>query len=288
MYNFDQEYEKIVATDRLKERIDLIMKKEKRNSYAKNSFVSVGAAFIMFAVIINVFPSISYAMMNIPVLGSVVRVLTLDRFVQKDNGYSADIVTPKIEGLLDKELEDDLNANFKNYSDSLIAAFENDVKELKKEFGDETVHMAIESNYTVKTDNENILAIDNYTFSAAGSSNTIHSFYTIDKNSRELLTLSSLFKKESDYISSLSTYIINEMKRRNEQESGLFWTNENDPFGEAFDKIKPNQNFYINNDNQLVICFDKYEVAAGAQGSPEFIIPKSVIESIAEYPLLKS
>ncbi|MDY3927926.1 MAG: RsiV family protein [Clostridia bacterium] len=44
--------------------------------------------------------------------------------------------------------------------------------------------------------------------------------------------------------------------------------------------MKEDQNFYINDSGNIVICFDKYEVAAGAQGCPEFEIPKSVVESI--------
>ena len=49
---------------------------------------------------------------------------------------------------------------------------------------------------------------------------------------------------------------------------------------DGFDKIAEDQNFYINDDGNIVICFDKYEVAAGAQGSPEFVIPEKVVADI--------
>ena len=62
----------------------------------------------------------------------------------------------------------------------------------------------------------------------------------------------------------------------NKKESGLFFIKKGSK--SEFNKIKDNQNFYINNKGVLVICFDKYEVAAGAQGSPEFEIPSKIIK----------
>ena len=65
----------------------------------------------------------------------------------------------------------------------------------------------------------------------------------------------------------------------------MFWVGQDEV--ENFERISEDQNFYLNSDNQLVICFDKYEVAAGAQGSPEFVIPTDVIADIAAFDLLK-
>ena len=70
------------------------------------------------------------------------------------------IETPKIEGLLDKELEDKINKDFKDNANALILAFESDMKELKEQFPDEEVNLGIDSGYIVRTDNESILAID--------------------------------------------------------------------------------------------------------------------------------
>ena len=47
-----------------------------------------------------------------------------------------------------------------------------------------------------------------------------------------------------------------------------------------FEKIDKNQNFYINNNGEIVISFDEYEVAPGYMGVVEFTIPNSVINSI--------
>ncbi|MDO5562701.1 MAG: RsiV family protein, partial [Synergistaceae bacterium] len=85
-------------------------------------------------------------------------------------------------------------------------------------------------------------------------------------------------KNGSDYVGVISNYIRREMEQRNAKSKGTYWVKEGDI--SQFKEIKPNQNFYLSNKGNIVICFDKYEVAAGAQGSPEFEIPPSVIKHI--------
>ena len=47
-----------------------------------------------------------------------------------------------------------------------------------------------------------------------------------------------------------------------------------------FRRIKTDQNFYLNQKNEIVVVFDEYEVASGAAGCPEFVIPSKVVENI--------
>ena len=49
---------------------------------------------------------------------------------------------------------------------------------------------------------------------------------------------------------------------------------------DLFEKIKKDQNFYINASGQLVISFQKYEVAPGYMGVPEFVIPTSLLSDL--------
>lgn len=276
MNDLKKDYEQIKARAELKERIKKTIKKEKRK-YTAKLCIGMAASILAVGILsVNIFPQLAYAMSDIPVIGSAVKVFTFDRYTYKDNGYDAEVTTPQLSGLSDKELEKKLNREFKENAKKIISRYKQDVEEIKKQFGDEEIHMGITSDYIIKTDNNDILAIDVYILSTAGSSSTVHSFYTVDKKSGELLTLKGLFKNGSDYVSVLSNCIKNEMKRENEENGGYY-----ELTGEfAFKKIKEDQNFYIDSDGQLVICFDKYEVAAGAQGSPEFIIPKNVIKDI--------
>ncbi len=262
----------------LKKENDIMRTNRKKFSVGKRvawSLAGVAAAFIL---VVNTVPQIAYASRNIPVLGQVVRVVTFGRYEVKHDGVDAVITTPKIEGLLDKELEAMLNNEFKEHSNMVIAAFEKDVKELEAEYGND-FHLGVEANYVVRTNNDDIIAIDTYIVNTVGSSSTKHSFYTIDKHTGKLLELKGLFNQDADYITPISEYITTQMKKQNEAGTADFWiVNEDNPDG--FEKIKPNQNFFINESGNIVIAFGKYEVAPGAYGCPEFEIPQDVVKNI--------
>ncbi|WMI81031.1 DUF3298 and DUF4163 domain-containing protein [Anaerotignum sp. MB30-C6] len=275
-----KEYETLSASKELEERINAIMKNEKKKQPWVKITTIAASTVITASIALNASPNLAYAMTEVPGMDTVVKILTFGRYVNQENGYEADIVTPQIEGLLNKELQDQLNAEFKENADALIAAFEKDVKALKEKFGDEMVHMGIDSNYIIKTDNNDYLAIDVYILNTAGSSSTVHTFYTIDKHTNQLVTLPSLFQEGADYITPISQYITSEMERLNNEEDGMFWIAGQTEFGEGFKAILSDQNFYINSEGNLVIAFDKYDVAAGAQGSPEFVIPQNIIADI--------
>lgn len=282
MNNFDRarnEYNNIKASDQLKERVVKMIKKEKRRKIFRTCAAAAACVIAVSAGAVNISPAFAQAMSDVPVIGSVVRVMTFGRYENSDGGYEAKVVTPQVSGLSDKELQDKLNTQFKENAKEIIAAYEKDAAELKKEFPGEEVHMSVMSDYTVRTDNDKVLSLDVYIFTASGSSNTVHNFYNIDKQTGKLITLKSLFKDNSDYVKVLSDYIRGEMKRRNAEEEGMFWIDGESDF-DGFKEIRPDQGFYINDKGNIVICFDKYEVAAGAQGCPEFEIPQDITADI--------
>ena len=256
--------------------------KEIRKSRLKNGFKisgSVAAALVVaVGVAANASPVFANAMSEVPGLSGIVKVITFGRYENAEKGFEIEVETPRIEGLVDTETQEKLNKEFDNQAQNVIAAFEEDVKEFKKAYGDENVHLGVKYDYIVKTDTEDILALDTYVYYATGSSMTIHKFYTIDKHTGKLYTLKSMFEDNADYVSVISEYVKDEMRRLNAEEDGMFWVD--DEIIENFDLIREDQNFYINSDGNIVICFDKYEVAAGAQGCPEFVIPNEVINAI--------
>lgn len=271
--NLKKEYNNINVSEEFIMKMNNQIKNEKRKRNVKISTTVAAAFIVVFGAALNVSPALAYALSDVPVINSIVRVVTFGKYEENQNGYGLSINTPQLEGFVNEELQAKLNAEFKAQGEKVRELFEKDAAELKNEYGDVTIHRDIEFNYDIKTDNEDILAIDLYTFFAAGSSNTIHKYYTLDKHTGELYTLEGLFKDGADYVTPISNYIVSEMERKNNEESGMFFLDE-------FDKIAVDQKFYINNDGDIVICFDKYEIAAGAQGTPEFVIPHDLIADI--------
>lgn len=272
------EYESVRPSDGFRERVFDKMKKKRKKRVWVRAAASLAAVFVLFIVSLNAIPTLADELGRLPGMQGVVRVLTFGRYQVEDNNFYANIVTPKIEGLLDQELQDRLNADLKENADAAIAAFEKDYKQLKQEMPD--AHLGMECNYMIKTDTDRIQALDVYWLTTVGSSSTKHTFYTIDKQTGSLLTLPSLFQDGVDYQTPISDYLLGEMKRLNEAAGyDIYWVAE-DGFAEPFTKIAPDQNFYLDDQGRLVICFDKYEVGPGSTGSPEFVIPDEVIQTL--------
>lgn len=66
---------------------------------------------------------------------------------------------------------------------------------------------------------------------------------------------------------------------RNDNLSAEYWV-ENAEIGLDFVTLDDRHNFYWDKDGNLVIVFDKYEVAPGSMGTPEFVINKDAVSDI--------
>ena len=281
MNKFRNEYENIEIPDELEFLVRTTIKEQEKKMKRKNiinkSVIAAAVAGVVFVGSINLSSEISYALSEVPVLGSIVRVLTFKTFELKDNNFDAELKTPAIEGL-DSKLEAMLNEKYLDENQKLYDDFMKEIDELKKADMDEA-HMGIASGYEVKTDTDKLLVIGRYVVNTAGSSSTTIKYDTIDKQNKLLITLPSLFKDEA-YIDIISENIKAQMKEQMKDESNVYWLEDEMMGDENFSKIDKNQSFYITKDNQLVIAFDKYEVAPGYMGNPEFIIPSELLKDV--------
>ena len=208
----------------------------------------------------------------------VVRVLTIAGYRMEEQALRR-VDIAQITGLENKDLEDAINAELRADAQALVDQFERDVADLRAQFGDEeTIHMTIETYYDIKCSNDEVFSLQIEYFWAAGGSNTYHKFYNINQKTGELITLDTLFDGESDYLAVITDYLIAQMKAETmEDGQSIYWVNDDLPESDRFTGIEADHNFYINEAGRLVIAFDKYEVAPGAMGTPEFEIPTELI-----------
>ena len=143
------EYMQISASDSLKESVSNTIAKSKTSNLTLRKRITGIAACVavIFTLSLNLSPVFAAAVADLPGMSGFVKVITFGRYIVNDKGYQADIKTPKIEGLLDKDLQDKLNKDFKDYADAIIIGFENDMAELKKEYPGEKVNMGVDSGY---------------------------------------------------------------------------------------------------------------------------------------------
>lgn len=247
----------------------------KKRPIFKQWAVGVASAAALFIGSINMSPAMAQSMVNIPGLGVIVEVLTVQNLTVDEKTYQANLDTPAIDGLENEELQASLNDKYIEENKALFEQFEAEVAEMKKT-GDG--HLGLDTGYEVLTDTSQLLSIARYEVNTVGSSSTTMKYDTIDKQQNLVITLPSLFKDDK-YIDVISSYIADEMKRQMSMDEGVSYF-QADGFEMDFEEIKPDQNFYITADNKLVISFDDYEVAPGYMGIVTFEIPSDILENL--------
>ena len=118
-----------------------------------------------------------------------------------------------------------------------------------------------------------------YTASADGFEQVNH--FTINKKTGERVELEDLFYAGADYITPISEEIISQMRARMKENPEVeYWIDSEDDPESDFSRIRDDQDFYIDDEGRLVICFNELEAAPMSMGTVEFIIPDKVLDPI--------
>ena len=180
----------------------------------------------------------------------------------------AKVEVPKLNSILPAELEEKINAELNENGQKVIDEFKAYKEEL--ESSGLEAHIGVDSGYIIKTENDRVLSFDVYVVNMAGSSSTTHKFYNLDKKKGELITFKSLVKDKENYKEKINEFVKADMEKRNGMEEMFFM--------DEFKGIKDEPNFYIDDEGYVIVVFDKYEIAPGCMGSPEFKLPKEIAE----------
>ena len=228
--------------------------------------------FIILFLLPNVSVTYAQALEPIPVIGDIVRVVTIRNFFYSDDKHEMDIDVPKIEG--DNDAAENINQDINQLTETLVEQFYEDV-ELIGEEG----HSSIYLDYETVTNTDTWFTLKIRVHEAAGSSNTYYRFYHIDKRTNEIVKLGDLARDNSFY-DVLVKEIKRQMKLQMENDSSVVYWLDDSIIGKDYVSLTENHNFYWNDNGDLVIIFDKYEVCPGAMGTPEFVIDKGVFRDI--------
>lgn len=267
----------------MNEKIEQAKLDKKRKSLTRRVRFAGGAVAAAMAVIValpNTNESIAKAMEKIPVIGSIVRVVTFRDYDYNDGNSEAHVSIPNIEtdgsNSNNEDAANQINNDVKGYTQQLIDQFEADAKDY---YGSEA-YKGLDVSYDVITDTEDWFTLRITVLETAASGNQYYRFYHIDKKTNSVATLSTVFKDDVDYITPISENIKEQMRTNTNEDKGIVYFLDDEQISDNFKEIKPDQNFYFNSNNDLVIVFDEYEVASGSMGNPEFVIPNSVISGL--------
>ena len=122
------------------------------------------------------------------------------------------------------------------------------------------------------------MKVDACTTPAEGFEETVHFNYNAETG--RFTGLRDLFPEGTDYITPISESIRAQMRSRMEEDPDQeYWLDAAPENGQVFETISPRQDFYIDEDGTLVICFDEMEAAPMYMGTLEFRIPEEVTQA---------
>ena len=294
-----QDYETIPVPwnlkQRVKEGIEQAKKEEdegklmKEKKFSKKAGLGlkitggVAAAFVGLALLSNFNAPAARAMGNIPVLGSIVKVVTFRTFESSEKEMQADIKIPEVEvrdssGKKNDTATKEMNDVVDKYTQEIIEEYKADVKAVNGE-GKEEVTV----DYQVVTDNARLYSLKIDTVVALNTSGVMIKIYHMDKESGKLIQLKDIFKADADYLSVLTEEVKRQMRQQMaEDDQKIYFVDNEDIPDVNWKGITEDANFYINKEGKLVFAFDKYEVAPGYMGACEFEIPQKLIKDMVK------
>lgn len=249
-------------------------KGKSRKRMGKTIGWAAAAAALMLVIVPNTSAEAAYAMEQIPILGDVIRAVTIRNYQYEDENFSADIEEVRLENVKMEGSIQTINESIEEMTDRLIARFEEQVEQGEG-------HSGIYAGHEVVTDTDTWFTLRIHVTEIEASGFQYQYYYHIDKTTGEIATLKDLFKDGADYITPISENIKEQMREQMQaDESKVYWVDSKEEMGHQFEAVKADQNFYVNQNGQIVICFDEYEVAPGYMGLVEFTVDEEAAAAI--------
>ena len=213
---------------------------------------TAGAAAALILLLPNVSVSAQAAMEQIPVLGSIVRVVTLRNYFYDDRHSFASVSIPSVSQ--GGPGGDAVNEAVQEYTDRLLELGEG--------------YQGLDVSYEVTCDTDTWFTLRINALQVQASGHEMVRYYHIDKTTGEMVPLSDLFPQGTDYVTPLSQEVLRQME------------GEPDFFPEDFAAIDPQQSFYWDDQGDLTLVFDEAEVAPASRGVVEFHTPQEVTQPL--------
>lgn len=239
------------------------------------SAMAAGLILVILFMLPNISVSLAKDLEQIPVIGSIVKVITIRNYFYSDDYHEMDIDVPQI--MSDNGGAFDLvNKDISELTDALVHKFYEELEEVGND-----AHGAVYVDYTPVTNTERWFALEIRVTEAVGSSNTYYKYYNVDRRSGKIVTLGDIAAGENFY-SAAEEEIRRQMQDEMQKDDGKFYWIDKSEIGMDFLSLSSEHNFYLDEDGALVIPFDKYEVAPGYMGTPRFKVGKEVIRDTAK------
>ena len=280
-----QDYDNIKIPEELHRRVEQEIEKSRarekviqlnrRKRWIRNTAAAAAAVCVVFTTALNTSTAFAEEAAQLPVIGTLARVLTFRSYEAEKDGIGIAVEVPTIDmiqtetGIQVDEVNRQIYDLCRQYADEAVKRAE----EYRKAFLDtggteeewEAHKIQINAGYEIKSQTDQYLS-----FIVRGTENwsTAYSesrYYNIDVNTGKRVTLDDFFGK--DYVEAVNTDIREQIAQRKEA-GEVFWTEEEG----GLSGITEDAKFYVNEAGNPVIVFEKYEIAPGSSGEIEFEI----------------
>lgn len=237
---------------------------------------AAAALVLIFTTALNTNTAFAEMAVKLPVIGTAARILTFRSYVKDEGDWKISVEIPSVEMIaedtkgLDTALNQEIHDLCSRYADEAVARA-GEYKQAFLETGGteeewESHNIKIQVGYEIKARTERYLSFAVRGTESWSSAYSETRYYSIDLNDGKLVTLADVLG--SDYARIADDCIRRRMEERKEQEGIEFWSGSQGGFAGITDETK----FYMNENGNPVIVFDKYEIAPGAYGELEFEI----------------
>lgn len=276
-------YEEIEIPERLNEMVASTIQEHGRKTKGRSrkmpsvykAVLGAAAGFVVVIFVgVNTNTAFAKELSGIPVVGKIVKLITISSYQKKDEDKYISVEIPAIESIKQdtKGLSKAVNQEIYDMCTGYAKEAEQRAEEYKTAFLEtggtleewKEHDIQIKVWYEIKNQSEKYLSFavngtENWTSAYAQSK-----YYNLDLENLQYLTLKDLLGE--NYISIANSSIKKQIKEREEERGEMFFTAEEG----GFETISEETKFYINDAENPVIVFDKYEIAPGNMGAVEF------------------
>lgn len=250
-------------------------KRSRKRSRARLLFKKAGTAAAVLAVsfiaLLNLSPAAAHAAYQIPVIGELCRVVTFRTYHFSDAVNYIDVKIPQIENTKKSALEKRVNLEIRKRISDCIAENKAAAKgyyEAFLETGGEPeafIPVGITVDYEIKCISERYASFVISQYETAFHAYNHEIYYNLDLESGRNLTLKDWYGK--DYQKIVAERIEAAIAAWPDERKEMLWDEHS-----MIDLISEETDFYINQDQQVVVVFPRYEAAYGAAGTLAFTI----------------
>lgn len=243
-----------------------------RRIFMKKTAITAAAAVVLLAAGLNTSEAFARELGSVPVIGSIARVLTFRSYETETKDISISVDIPSIELIstelsgLEKDVNKEIYAFCEQYADDARIKAE----EYRQAFLDtggteeewEQHNVTIKVWYDVKSFTDDYLSLAVMGADSWSNAGGEAKYYTLDIKAGRWVTLPEIL---GDAVQAAEENIRSQIKQREKETEMEFWE-------EEWNGIDGDTKFYVNNEGNPVIVFEKYEIAPGAAGQLEFEI----------------